>query len=170
MLNVFWDNFFKSEKKEIVKFIKNCPLFSELNSREQVFMSKLLHKRSYIEGELVFKPESGTGMYIILKGRVNIFHGSTESEEEANLISVLKEGDFFGELALVQSKCYHNMFARVSEPSQLLGFFKSDLQQLIDHDPKTGVKVLKRLAYIISHRLLKAEQKILQNHAGNKNR
>ena len=162
MLNIFWENFFNSEKKDILKLIKNCPLFSDLSNRELSFIRKLLHKRNYIEGETVFKSDSGTGMYIIVKGRVNIFHGSVDAEG-AQLVSVLKEGDFFGELALVQDKGYRNIFAQSAKNSQLLGFFQTDINQLIDHYPRTGVKILKKLCYILGHRLMKAEQKLLQS-------
>ena len=166
MLDVFWTNFFKSDKKQDIKFMKNCPLFSTLAEGELKFVRKLIHKRHYVDGEVIFKPQSGMGMYIILKGRVNILHGSPDSRETATLVSILKEGDFFGELALAQKQGYRNMFALSAESSQLLGFFQPDLNLLLENHAKIGVKIVKQLGHVLSQRLQRAEQKILQAHQG----
>lgn len=144
--------------------MKNCPLFSTLTDKELRFVRKLIHKRHYVDGEVIFKPKSGMGMYVVLKGRVNILHGSPDSQEEANLVSILKEGDFFGELALAQKSGYRNMFALAAESSQLLGFFQPDLNLLLENHVKIGVKIVKQLCHVLSQRLQRAEQKILQAH------
>ena len=165
MLEVFFDNFFKKEKEGELKFIKKCPLFSELTKKEMAFLRDLLHHRIYSDGEIVFKPSSGMGMYILLKGRINILQGIPASQEEPSLISSLKEGDFFGELALVHKRAYRNMFAQSACDSKLLGFFQPDLQLILENYPLMGIKILKKICEILSHRLQKAEQKILQAHS-----
>ena len=165
MLEVFFDNFFKKEKEGELKFIKKCPLFSELTKKEMAFLRDLLHHRIYADGEIVFKPSSGMGMYILLKGRINVLQGTPSSQEEPSLISSLKEGDFFGELALVHKKAYRNMFAQSACDSKLLGFYQPDLQLILENYPLMGIKILKKICEILSHRLQKAEQKILQAHS-----
>lgn len=163
MLEVFWNNFFKGESSESeLKFIKKCPLFASLSAGETRFLRKILHKRIYADEEIIFKPSSGIGMYIILKGQVNILQGSPESQEDPVLVSTLKPGDFFGELALIQSQGYKGVFAQSASDSQLLGFFQPDLHFLMENRPVMGVKILKPLCEILSRRLCKAEQKILQ--------
>lgn len=162
MLEVFFDNFFKKEPEGELKIIKRCPVFSKLTQKELFFVKDLLHKRMYSAGEIVFKPSSGTGMYLIVKGRINIFQGSLNSKESPNLISSLKEGDFFGELSLIHNFSYRNTFAQSDSKSQLLGFFQPDLQMITDGHVLIGIKILKQLCEILSHRLQKAEQKILQ--------
>ena len=165
MLEVFFDNFFKKEEEGELKLIKSCPLFSELTKKEMAFLRGLFHKRVYADGEIVFKPSSGIGAYIILKGRINILQGSPSSQEEPALISSLKEEDFFGELALVYKRAYRNMFAQSAGDSKLLGFFQPDLQLVLENYPLMGIKILKKICEILSHRLAKAEHKILQAHS-----
>ena len=148
--------------------MKNCPLFSGLTEKELKLVRKLLHKRHYVDGEIIFKPQSGMGMYIVLKGRVNILHGSPDSQEESSLVSVLKEGDFFGEMALAQKKGYYNMYALSVESSRLLGFFQPDLNLLLEQHVRTGSKIIRQLCRVLSQRLQRAEQKILQLHQGQK--
>ena len=162
MLEIFFDNFFKKEDTGELKFITNCPLFSELTKKEMSFLRSLLHQRIYADGEIVFKPSSGMGVYILLKGRINILQGSPSSQEEPSLISSMKEGDFFGELALVHKGAYRNMFAQSAGDSKLFGFFQPDLHLVLENYPLMGIKILKKICEILSHRLQKAEQKILQ--------
>jgi len=165
MLEVFFENFLKKEDQSENKIIKNCPLFSKLTAKELSFLKSVIHNRIYTDGETVFKPASGTGMYIILKGQINILKGSPESQENASLISTLKEGQFFGELALIYKGAYKNMFAQSAGNSKLLAFFQPDLALISENYPKMAVKILSELCMILSHRLQKAEQKILQIHA-----
>lgn len=165
MLEVFFENFFKKEEKGELRLIKDCPLFSQLTKKELAFLRRILHKRNYADGEIVFKPASGTGLYIILNGRINILQGSSASQEEPSLISSLKEGDFFGELALVNKTAYSNMFAQSACDSKLLAFGRTDLQRVLENYPLMGIKILKKMCEILSHRLKKAEQKILQAHS-----
>ena len=165
MLEVFFENFLKKEKESEVKLIQNCPLFSDLTNKEMSFLTSLLHHRIYADGEIIFKPASSTGMYIILKGRVNILQGQPNSQEESSLISTLKEGNFFGELALVHKTAYQSMFAQSAGDSKLLGFFQPDLKLILENYPKMGVKILTKISEILSNRLQKAEQKILQLHS-----
>ncbi len=165
MLEVFFDNFFKKEEEGELKLLKRCPLFSDLAKKEMSFLKDLLHKRIYADGEIVFKPSSGKGMYILVKGKINILQGSPLSQEEPSLISSLKEGDFFGELALVHTGAYRNMFAQSAGDSRLLGFFQPDLQLILENYPLMGIKILRKICGILSHRLAKAEQKILQAHS-----
>jgi len=164
MLEVFFKNFFTAKKDGTLKYIKNCPLFAKLTPKEITYLQKIIHKRHYTTGEIIFKPSSGTGMYIILKGQVSILHGSPESQETSSLVSSLKAGDFFGELSLANNEPYQTMFAQSSNHSQLLAFYRPDLEMLLKTRPSTGIKILNQLCFILSHRLKKAEQKILQVH------
>ena len=165
MLESFFENFFKKEKEESLKYIQNCPLFSDLTKKEMSFLQKLLHTRIYTDGEVVFKPASGTGVYIILKGQVNILQSTNASnQKQSNLILSLKEGDFFGELALVHKGAYKNMLAQSSGNSRLLGFFQPDLALIMDSYPRMGNRILKKVCEILCKRLEKAEKKILQNY------
>ena len=165
MLEVFWDNLFKITQNEDIELIKNCPLFSVCSMREISFIKKIFHKRNYVAGEIIFKPLSGMGMYMIQKGKVNILHGQPDSTGEPSVVSHLKQGDFFGEISLVQNKVYQNIFAQAATDGQMLALFKHDLDMILDTRPVIGNKILKQLCEVLSRRLQKAEQKILQAHS-----
>ena len=161
-LKIFWENFFKQKEKKDFISLKNCPVFSDLSKRELRFMQKILHKRLYANGEIVFKSQSNAGMYLILKGGVNILQGTPNSQEEPSFITSLKPGDFFGELALIDKTAYEDTFIQANQNSQFLAFYQPDIELIIEKRPQIGIKILKCLSHILSLRLKKFEQKTLQ--------
>ena len=161
MKSVLWDNLFKKQDHSILETLKKCPIFSSLKERELLHIEKMTHQRLYAPGELVFKAGSGTGMYIVVKGKIDILYDSTKSEGQT-LVSRIEESEFFGELNLVRENSYPHFVGQAVEDSLLLGFFKSDLLELCEGSPNTGAKILTELASILGKRLEKASEKIYE--------
>ena len=161
MIDFLWRNFFKKEETNIETILKNNPLFESLSKKELKLLADMVHKRSFTPGEFVFQAGKGLGMYIILSGKVNILHGNSGGKE-ASVISQLKEGDFFGEICLVQEKGYHHVSAQAAEECKLLGFFRPDLLNLTEKNPSTGVRITMKLGEILGERLQKAGEKLSQ--------
>ncbi len=161
MIDFLWGNIFKKEDKNIETVLRANPLFESLSPKELRLIIKLVHQRSFIPGEFVFQTGKGLGMYIILSGEVDILHEDSEGGESI-VISQLKEGDFFGELCLMQEKGYHHVSAQATQECKLLGFFRPDLLNLMDKNPWTGGRILMKLGEILSERLKKAGEKLSQ--------
>ena len=161
MIDFLWANFFKKEEKNIETVLQANPLFESLSKKELKLITKLVHQRSFIPGEFVFQVGKGLGMYIILSGEVHILHGDGEGGEPS-LISQLKEGDFFGEICLMQEKGYHYVSAQAAQECKLLGFFRTDLLNLMEKNPWTGGRILMKLGEILGERLKKAGEKLSQ--------
>ena len=96
---------------------------------------------------IIEENKPGVGMYIIESGKVNITLG-----KENKLLVLLSNGDFFGEMALILEG-QRTASAIATEPTKLLGFFQPDLFNLLETSPKTGNKILYRLAQMIAERL-----------------
>ena len=161
MIDFLWANLFKKEEKNIETILNANPLFKGLSQKEIKLLNKMAHQRSFIPGEFIFQVGKGLGMYIILSGEVNILYGGSDSSE-SSMISQLKEGDFFGELCLVQEKGYHSVSAQAEQESKLLGFFRTDLLNLIEKNPTTACRILMNLGEILGERLKKAGEKLSQ--------
>ena len=161
MINFLWDNFFKKDEKNIETVLKANPLFEGLSKKELKLITKLVHRRSFIPGEFIFQVGKGLGMYIILSGEVHILHGDSEGGDPT-LITQLKEGDFFGEICLMQEKGYHHVSAQAAQECKLLGFFRTDLLHLMEKNPWTGGRILMKLGGILGERLKKAGEKLSQ--------
>ena len=157
--DVFWSNIFKIEQKKdsLYGFLKNNPLFKGFSSKDLKQIEKLVHVRKFKKDEIVFKEdEPGTGMYIIKNGKIRIAKHKTKngttSEEE--VITFLKEHDFFGELTLVEKTRFpRTASAYADTASELIGFFKPDILEIVERNPKLGVKIVMRISEIIGARL-----------------
>lgn len=149
--DTLWSNVFKTQEKEekgILSVLKQVPIFHDLNHREIKTVEKILHRRTYKENEIIFsEDEPGAGMYIIEDGKVFIKAGKDEK-----VLAALSNGDFFGEMALLLESP-RTATAVAKSPLKMLGFFQPDLFHLLETKPRTGNKILQRLAQMIAERL-----------------
>ena len=72
----------------------------------------------------------------------------------------MRDGDFLGEVALLDAGP-RSATAIARTNSTLLGFFQPDLFDLIDRNPRLGVKVVLSVARHIGLRLRQANEKVL---------
>lgn len=95
-------------------------------------------------GESIFREsEPGTEMYIIQEGQVEILK---ESDAQERRLAVLEEGDFFGEMAILEDMP-RTAGARALTPCALLRIDRSTFNQLIRHNPEISVRMLRKLCH-----------------------
>ncbi len=156
-----WKDLFKrgnSEKRAIIEVLKDSALFKTLSGRELAYVSNFVYERVYQANEPVFRQnDRGMGMYIIAKGRVAI---KTDSPNGPVLVTILEEGTFFGEIALVDEDNVRTASAVPLEKTVVVGFFKPDLLEITDRKPDTGVKILSQLCRVLGRRLLETTDRI----------
>jgi CRP/FNR family transcriptional regulator, cyclic AMP receptor protein len=159
MVSYLWDNLFKRAPKdlEIETVLSENYIFKALNKTEMAFIKSLVHYRVYRPGEAIFRQgELGVGMYMIVKGHVNITVDDLRAADELHkniFVTRLTKGDFFGEIALVEQTGRRTATATAAEEVALLGFFKPDLTEIIERNPRMGVKILARLGEVLGRRL-----------------
>lgn len=168
MINYVWENIFRDKDKHqnLRHKIKQNILFQDLNSSEASLVEKIVNVRHYRPGEHIFRQgEVGVGMYIIASGIVNIYveelKASTGTPYTTH-VTQLKAGDFFGELALVESEGRRSASATAHEETVLIGFYKPDLTEIIDRSPSAGVKILLRLGEVLGARLRQTTARITE--------
>lgn len=165
-MNILWDNIFRKSKREndIRAVLKENVLFQDLTDRELSFVQDIVHVRRYHAGEPIFRQnEVGVGMYLIAKGRVEIYVSdptATQDEFRDIYITQLLDGDFFGELSLVEENGRRTASAVARDETTLIGFFKPDLTEILERNPSTGVKIVFRLAEVLGHRLKDTTDKV----------
>jgi CRP/FNR family cyclic AMP-dependent transcriptional regulator len=166
-MNYLWDNLFRRNKKEddVRSILRANILFQDLNDRELRFVEGLVHVRKFHAGEPIFRQgEVGVGMYLIAKGRIEIFvndPNAAKNEDGRDIfITQLTSGDFFGELALVESNGRRTASALARDESALIGFFKPDLIEILERNPEAGIKICLRLAEVLGHRLKETTEKV----------
>ncbi len=161
--NSFWRNIFRSYRlKEgtVEHLLSTVPAFGQLSVRELRQVATIVHRREYKLGEYIFyQGDPGLGMYVIEEGTVAIvFLDEHHNEKE---IAILKDGDFFGELALLdegpRSAC-----AIGRTPCKMIGFFRPDLFELIRKYPSLGLKIVLKLAEMLGERLRTTDQEMMR--------
>ncbi|OGF51570.1 MAG: hypothetical protein A2044_03860 [Candidatus Firestonebacteria bacterium GWA2_43_8] len=141
---------FGVDKSEIVKILEKVPIFSDLNLVELNKIEIITHEREYMDGEQVFhEKEPGAGMYIIRTGTIKLLK-RVEGKEVA--VATMKQGDFFGEIALLDESP-RSATAVAEGKTKILGFYRPDFLELLKRDPKLGSKVLLQLSQMIAKRL-----------------
>jgi CRP-like cAMP-binding protein len=159
-VNLLWSNIFrkKPEEESLAFFLGMVPVFSELEGRELTFLESLVHIRRYSSRESVFEEgDTGSGMYVIRTGKVEIFLRDAEGREEP--LALLGPGDFFGETTLT-APTSRTASARTLESAELLGLFRADLLETVQRNPGIASKILLGLTRIISERLQATGQEI----------
>jgi len=88
---------------DIVKILRKVPLFSGLDLQLLAKLTTLFEEESFTPGAKILREgEFGDSMYIIIQGVVDV----TKYNEEGNeiLITKLKTGSYFGEVALIDNQ------------------------------------------------------------------
>ena len=128
----------KSEKsKEILKNIKAYAKTAYLNPDASEF------KRTYPDNTTIFcEHEPGNALYIIQTGKVKITKIIDNNEV---LLAVLKEGDIFGEMALLENKP-RNASAIAYGETNLMSINRENFNKMISTQPQLVTKLISLLA------------------------
>ncbi|MFQ5751789.1 MAG: cyclic nucleotide-binding domain-containing protein [bacterium] len=152
--DALWQNIFqkdKDQKETIIAILKKVPLFKGMSKSNLHEFEKIIHRRRFKEQETIFwEGEPGVGMYIVQEGEVAIYKNTKDQEREE--LARLKQGEFFGELALLDESP-RSATATALEDTKILGLFSPDLMGLIERKPVLGNKFLFQLALLIGERL-----------------
>lgn len=140
-----------SKKKQ---FLHSLDLFSELKGGELGELAHALHARTYRAGEVVFvEGDIGRALFILESGKVELTRRSADGSPV--LLYTLKPGEFFGEMALLES-LPRSATATAAEPTRLHLLYKTKLDALLHAQPRIGVTIMGHLARLLSARLRRA--------------
>ena len=152
-MSPLWKNIFSfaTADNTLVGFLASSPLFAELTTREQLLLTEYMHARHYDAGEAIYaEGDIGSGFYLIRTGLVVL---SLEGPDGEHIeLARLQSGDFFGETALTEPSPRLNR-AVAQETCELVGMFRSDMQQLAKNRPVLCNKVLTSLNRVLSRRI-----------------
>lgn len=144
--------------------LKLIPLFSELREEELEDLMKVSVRQTFKKDNMVLiEEEVGSTMFIILNGRVKISRISDEGREV--ILSILVDGDFFGEMAILDGQT-RSANAVTLEDTEMLIIRRENFLRMLHDYPQIAINLLKELA----HRLRRSDSQIkslsLQNALG----
>ena len=128
----------------ITDLLADIPLFEGLSESELEIVSQRVRQRRYKDGDTIFhRNDPGVALYVICTGKVKI-HNETPDGADC-IIAILDEGEFFGELAVIDGE-ERSADATTLAPTELLMLTKDDLQDIIHRYPRISVHLLETLA------------------------
>ncbi|MEN8221720.1 MAG: cyclic nucleotide-binding domain-containing protein [Acidobacteriota bacterium] len=142
----------------IAGLLKHLNLFSDLEAPALLKLSSHFKERVFKVGDTIFDEDSiGNSMMIITSGEVRVSQKSDPGNEEA--LIVLKKGDLFGEMGLLEDL---PRSATVIAHSNvvMLEIARVDFLAFLEKESEAGVKILLRLSKILSSRLRETDTKL----------
>lgn len=126
-------------------------LFKDLDDTELVEVLTLCNTRRYSAGSQIFaEDDPASRMYLIRDGQVRISKMIPGAGEEA--LAILKAGDFFGEMALIDESV-RSAHAFAHTETTLMEMQIKDLQELFMKNQSIAVKFLWAFSRILTSRL-----------------
>jgi CRP/FNR family transcriptional regulator len=116
--------------------------------------------REYADGQMVFcEHEPGKELYIVKSGKVEILKIAPPEEM---LLSILREGDIFGELSIVSSKPRNATAVTIGE-TLLLPVARESLAALFEKSPVTITRILTAISQRLWFTFIRLQASFFEN-------
>ncbi len=137
-----------------LEVLKKVPLFASLPEGELAVFAELVREKSYPKGSVIlFEDDQGDSLYLVAAGHVKVVLIGEDGREV--ILSVLGEGSFFGEMALIDDEP-RSAHVIAMEDANLLVLRREDFQARLRASPEVAIALLREM----SRRLRRADEKI----------
>src|SRR3990172_6423202 len=134
--------------------ISNAIIFGSLNSEDIKALAKMGEKRQWRKGsQIISEGDEGDAIYLVLSGKVKVVLYGEEGREI--VLSIMKEGDIFGEMALFDGEP-RSANVEAIEDAECFVIRGDNLLKYIKNHPAVALNFLSHL----SRRLREADRKI----------
>ncbi|MDB5048869.1 MAG: transcriptional regulator, Crp/Fnr family [Fibrobacteres bacterium] len=137
------------------ELLKGVDLFSALDDPQLNTIAQMIIEKSFRKGDIILMEddESNQSLFIIAKGEVKVVLTAEDGREA--ILASLKEGDFFGEMALLDGEP-RSATVRAVEESRLLTIRREDFMSAMKKQPDLALTLLGEM----SRRLRKSNRQI----------
>ena len=137
-----------------IELLQSVALFWDLSEAELGYISEKMISRHYESGKFIFLEDSeGEQCFFVVQGSVKVTRLSKDGREV--ILAMLNEGEFFGEMALLDGESRSaNVIAL--EETEVLTLNREDFLVVLHDYPQIAIQLLKEMA----HRLRKSDRQI----------
>ena len=140
------------------ELLKKIYLFQNLTNTDLDQILKITGKETFKAADVIFKEGSqGDKLYIIISGEVRISRMMHSGSEEA--LSVLKTGDFFGEMSLIDDN-ERSADAIANSECTLVTIKRDDFESLLFLNKDIAHSILWAFTRTLSTRLRETNEKM----------
>jgi CRP-like cAMP-binding protein len=119
--------------------LRSVPIFAGLSDSLLEQIAKVAHEVSFPEGHVLIESGmAGTGMFVLLDGRVSVHARGIDTE--------LGAGEVIGEVALLRKDSRRIARVQALTPVQCLAISRSDFRELVTKDVDLAVALLENVA------------------------
>ncbi len=138
-----------------IELLKGVDLFSALDDSQLNVLADMAFSKTYEKDETILleDDESNQSFFIISSGQVKVFISGLEGKEA--ILAFLKEGEFFGEMSLLDGDP-RSASVKAVEPSELVTIRREDFLKELMNLPELAMTLLVEM----SKRLRKANRQI----------
>jgi CRP/FNR family cyclic AMP-dependent transcriptional regulator len=134
--------------------IEKVPLFGQLGPADLQRVMELARERTYPKNSVIlFEDDPGDALFVVATGQVKVVLIGEDGREV--ILSVLGEGEFFGEMALIDDEP-RSAHVIAMEDSTLVVLRREDFQSILMQVPAIALALLKEL----SRRLRRVDEKV----------
>ena len=127
-----------------VAALARCPLFAGLDGSGLAGLAAEMRARRFRRNEVLFhQGDPGDALFVVTRGAVKISLPNEEGDEA--IIATIREGEFFGELALLDG-APRSATATALEPVETLVLPRTRFRELIANEPALRDALLAALA------------------------
>ena len=139
---------------EKIELLQSVSIFWDLNENDLGHIADKMVAKHFENGNYIFLEDSeGEQCFFVLEGSVKVTRLSKEGREV--ILAMLNEGDFFGEMSLLDGESRSaNVIAL--EKTKVLTLDRNDFIAVVNDYPQIAVQLLKELA----RRLRKSDRQI----------
>jgi CRP-like cAMP-binding protein len=138
-------------RSDLPSFLRQASLFEDLGKAELARLARIVHERSYGDGEYISEEgKPGSALFVLRSGVLEITKRNSAGEEL--VLATLEAPASFDELAAVGEVVRWNS-VRARGPVRLIALGSSDLDALNANFPALANKILKKLVQITGARL-----------------
>jgi CRP-like cAMP-binding protein len=135
------------DEQTAIHALRGCPLFAPCPEGVLADVGRRLRHRHFRRNEVIFhQGDPGDALHVITSGAVKILLPSPEGEEA--IIATLKEGDFFGELALLDGQP-RSATATAVEQTETLSLPRDVFRELVEKHPELRDALFAALATLL---------------------
>ncbi|MBA4407085.1 Crp/Fnr family transcriptional regulator [bacterium] len=136
------------------EFLSFVPIFSELPDETLEKIEQIGTRKDYKKNDVILmEEETGTALFVIVKGKVKVARSSSDGREV--ILTILSDSDFFGEMAILDGLTRSATVTAIDE-TELFLLQRNDFMGLLHEHPEISVALLQEM----TKRLRAADMKI----------
>jgi len=138
----------------VADILRKVPLFGQLAPSDLERVVEISRERTYPRNSVIlFEDDPGDALYVVAEGQVKVVLIGEDGREV--ILSVMGEGEFFGEMALVDDEP-RSAHVIAMEDSTLLVLRREDFQGILTQTPRIALALMREL----SRRLRRVDEKV----------